>query len=263
MNPIQSLLQRKNKAILSVYFTAGYPHIHQTQTIIRSLQEKGADMVEIGLPFSDPLADGPVIQQSSEQALREGMNIDVLFTQLEEIRQEIHIPLVLMSYLNPMLQYGMEKVLQKSAEVGVSAFIIPDLPLSEFKKQYKALFDWYKISPVFMVSPDTSEERIREMDRVSDSFLYLLAIQGITGAKGYIGEAEQCFFKRVASYGLKNPLLAGFGIYSRQTFDAACIHTEGAIIGTAFINALENEKPIEESVTKFLESVLPQKNKTT
>jgi len=256
MNRIKELFKKKDKNILSVYFTVGFPELNATMEILSSLQKNGADIVEVGMPFSDPLADGPVIQHSSEVALSNGMNMDLLFDQTKDMRKQISIPLVLMGYLNPLLQYGVEKFLKRAAENGFDALIIPDLPMREYELQYKALFEKYNIKNIFLVTPDTSEERIRKIDALSDAFIYLVASSGTTGARDNVTNEQQNYFKRIASYKLNNPLLAGFGISNRETFEKACENTNGAIIGSAFIKVLEREKNIEQSIKNFITSVI-------
>ena len=236
MSRIKGLFQKKQKDILSVYFTAGFPELNSTMEILSSLQSNGVDMVEVGMPFSDPLADGPVIQHSSEIALQNGMNLDLLFEQTKKMREHITMPLVLMGYLNPLLQYGVEKFLQRASENGFDALIVPDLPVREYEFYYKALFEKYKIKNIFLITPDTPEVRVHKIDALSDAFIYLVATSGTTGAKNKVTDEQQDYFKRIASYQLKNPLLTGFGISNRDTFEKACAHTNGAIIGSAFIN---------------------------
>jgi len=213
-------------------------------------------MVEVGMPFSDPLADGPVIQHSSEIALRNGMNLDLLFEQTKDVRKHISMRLVLMGYLNPLLQYGVDKFLQRASENGFDALIVPDLPVREYELYYKALFEKYKIKNIFLITPDTTEERIRKIDALSDAFIYLVATSGTTGAKNNISDTQQDYFKRIASYQLKNPLLAGFGISNKETFEKACLHTNGAIIGSAFIKVLEKDKNTEQAIKNFVNSII-------
>lgn len=255
MNRIKELFQRKSKDVLSVYFTAGFPDLNSTMDILLSLQKSGVNIVEVGIPFSDPLADGPVIQHSSEVALRNGMNLDLLFEQIKDVRKYITIPLVLMGYLNPLLQYGIEKFLQRAAENGFDALIVPDLPVREYELYYKDLFEKYKIKNIFLITPDTPKERIHKIDALSDAFIYLVATSGTTGAKTNISHEQQDYFKRIASYQLKNPLLAGFGISNRNTFEKACTHTNGAIIGSAFIKALEQDTNTEQTIKNFVSSI--------
>ena len=255
MNRIKELFQRKNKDVLSFYFTAGFPELNSTMNVLLSLQKNGVDMIEVGMPFSDPLADGPVIQHSSKIALHNGMNLDLLFEQTKDMRKHITMPLVLMGYLNPLLQYGVEKFLQRASTNGFDALIVPDLPIREYELHYKASFEKYKIKNIFLVTPDTPKERIHKIDTLSDAFIYLVSTSGTTGAKTNISHEQQDYFKRIASYQLKNPLLAGFGISNRDTFDKACAHTNGAIIGSAFIKALEQNKDTEQAIKNFVTSI--------
>ena len=260
MNRIKDLFQKKHKNILSVYFTTGFPELNSTMNILSSLQKNGVDMVEVGIPFSDPLADGPVIQHSSEVALKNGMNLDMLFEQTKDVRKHINIPLVLMGYLNPLLQYGIEKFLQRAAENGFDALIVPDLPVIEYELYYKDLFEKYNIKNIFLITPDTSKERVHKIDILSDAFIYMVATSGTTGAKITVSNEQQDYFKRITSYQLKNPLLAGFGISNKDTFEKACADTNGAIIGSAFIKALEKDKNTEQAIKSFVNSIKQTEN---
>ncbi|MDC6351831.1 tryptophan synthase subunit alpha [Zeaxanthinibacter sp. PT1] len=237
MNRIQTKLQ-EDKKLLSIYFTAGYPQHGDTVKIIQSLEEHGVDMIEIGLPFSDPLADGPTIQESSTHALTHGMTTEKLFSQLQGIREKVSIPLIIMGYFNPVLQYGVEAFCKKCREIGIDGLILPDLPLREYQLQYKEIFDAYGLLNIFLITPQTSDERIREIDAASNGFLYLVSSASTTGAKSGFGQDQQDYFKRIAAMGLRNPLIAGFGISNAETFAQATEHTKGAIIGSAFIKYL-------------------------
>lgn len=241
MNRIKQILQEDDsKKLLSIYFTAGYPEPEDTTTILKELQKSGVDMVEIGLPFSDPLADGPVIQRSSEAALKSGMTTKKLFQQLEGIRETIDIPLLIMGYFNPILQFGVERFCQKCKETGIDGLIIPDLPLEEYELQYKEIFQKYDLLPVFLITPQTSEERIREIDKASEGFIYMVSSASVTGGTTGFGKDQKEYFTRVSKMGLKSPLIVGFGIKDSQTFTQATEHTKGAIIGSAFIKHLSN-----------------------
>ncbi|MCB9426411.1 MAG: tryptophan synthase subunit alpha [Flavobacteriales bacterium] len=253
MNRIQQKLQ-ENKKLLSIYFTAGYPQIDDTVTIIEKLQENGVDMIEIGLPFSDPLADGPVIQESSTKALNNGMTTKKLFEQIQNIRQTVDIPLVIMGYFNPMLQYGMEAFCAKCASIGIDGLIIPDLPVDVYDREYKAIFEKYNLSNIFLITPQTSDERIRYIDSVSDAFIYMVSSAAVTGAKGSFGEIQQQYFERVNGLKLKNPQIVGFGISNKITFEQATTYAKGAIIGSAFINMITKDgvKGIDNFVKKVL-----------
>ncbi len=231
------------KKVLSIYFTAGYPELEDTVPIIQELEKQGVDMIEIGLPFSDPLADGPVIQDSSTQALKNGMSTEVLFRQLKEIRKSANIPLVIMGYFNPVLQYGVEAFCKQCSECGIDGLILPDLPLYEFEEDYAAIFKKYNLGISFLVTPQTSEERIRKIDEHSTGFIYLVSTASTTGKTSEFDNAVMKYFERVSKMKLKNPLMVGFGIYNAKTFEQATQFTDGAIIGSAFIRDLkENGK---------------------
>ena len=237
---IEQLFQNK-KDILSIYFTAGYPAHSDTLPILTSLQAQGVDMVEIGLPFSDPLADGPVIQQSSTQALALGMTTEVLFEQLKDVRSKIDIPLVIMGYFNPVLQFGVAEFCKKCAETGIDAVILPDLPLTVYEREYKAIFESHGIHLIFLITPQTSDERIRALDQASKGFIYLVSTASVTGSGAGFGQAQANYFKRISDMKLQNPIVVGFGIKDRETFAQATAHADGAIIGSAFINALSDQ----------------------
>jgi len=240
MNRIQQKLQ-EDKKLLSIYFSAGYPNLNDTVTIIQNLEKNGVDMIEIGLPFSDPLADGPTIQESSTQALYNGMTTKLLFEQLTGIRQTVKIPLIIMGYFNPMLQYGVEEFCQKCAEIGIDGLIIPDLPVDIYAENYKAIFEKYGLLNVFLITPQTSEERIRFIDSVSNGFIYMVSSASVTGSQSGFGNTQEDYFKRIAAMNLKNPQIVGFGINNRETFTQATQYAKGAIIGSAFIkNLTEN-----------------------
>lgn len=252
MNRINSKLS-ENKKLLSIYFTAGYPTINDTVSIIQELEKNGVDMIEIGLPFSDPLADGPTIQASSTAALNNGMSTDLLFDQLKNIRKTVQIPLLIMGYFNPMFQYGIEAFCKKCNEIGIDGLIIPDLPLKEYQDQYKETFESNNLKNIFLITPQTSNDRIQEIDAVSNSFIYMVSSSSVTGSSGSFGEKESSYFERIAALNLKNPQIIGFGINSKETFQAAVKHQKGAIIGSAFINFLNtNDKSEVKSFIKQL-----------
>ncbi len=259
MSRIKELFEKKKKELVSIYFTAGFPTVDSTMQILSALQENGTDIVELGMPFSDPLADGPVIQHSSEVAIKNGMNLDLLFEQTKEMRKSISIPIVLMGYLNPLLQYGLDKFLKRAAENGFDALIIPDLPIREYEMQYKPLFEKHGLQNIFLVTPQTNEERVRHIDKISNAFIYLVSSASTTGAKDKFATEQENYFKRIASYKLNNPLLTGFGISNRQTFEQACKYTNGAIIGSAFIKALEKDNNIKSVVSNFIHSIVKEK----
>ena len=238
-----------------MYFTAGYPQLEDTGRIMKALQAAGADIVEVGIPFSDPVADGPTIQQSNDIALKNGISLKKIFEQLGEVKKDIEIPVILMGYVNPVLQYGVEAFCERCAETGVSGLIIPDLPMQEYLEEYKAVFERYGLINIFLITPQTSDERIREIDRNSRGFIYMVSSASTTGAKSGISHEQIAYFQRVKSLKLQNPVLIGFGISNKETFDRACEYAPGAIIGSAFIKALGSAGDIEESVREFVKSV--------
>ena len=255
MNRIKKLFSDKKKNIVSIYFTAGFPKLNDTNTILSSLQKHGTDLIEIGMPYSDPLADGPVIQHSSMIALQNGITIKKLFEQLKDCRHTIHLPLILMGYLNPVLQYGIEKFCSDAQSVGIDGIILPDLPLHEYATEYKKLFQKYELDFIFLIAPETSEKRIRKIDAMSKGFIYAVSSSSITGTDKDMS-AQQKYFKRLEDMKLKNPVMIGFGIKDNKTFSQACKHASGAIIGTAYIKAIENSNNIEVDTEKFLNSIL-------
>lgn len=252
MNRINQKLQ-EDKKILSIYFSAGYPSLNDTVQIIQDLEKSGIDMIEIGLPFSDPLADGPTIQESSTQALYNGMATEVLFNQLADIRKTVAIPLIIMGYFNPMLQYGMENFCKKCAEIGIDGLIIPDLPVDVYAREFKATFEKYGLINVFLITPQTSEERIRFIDSVSDGFIYMVSSASVTGSQSGFGNTQEEYFKRIADMNLKNPQVVGFGINNAETFNQATQYAKGAIIGSAFIKNLT--KNGVESIGEFAKGI--------
>jgi tryptophan synthase alpha chain len=255
MTRIQELFKQKQKKVLNLYCTAGFPQLDSTVPVMKSLQNNGADLIELGMPYSDPLADGPVIQASSARALHNGMTISRLFDQLKDFRKEIHVPVILMGYLNPLLQYGFEKFCQKAREVGIDGLIIPDIPMYEYEKEYKEIIKKYGLDFIFLITPETSEERIRQLDEKSSGFLYAVSSSSITGSDKDFSAVEN-YLERIGNMHLKNPVLVGFGIRDNATFQTACKYTNGAIIGTAYIKAIEQTKDIERSTKEFLDGVL-------
>jgi len=252
MNRIDQKFQ-EDKKLLSIYFSAGHPNLEDTVPILKKLQAAGVDMVEIGLPFSDPLADGPTIQESSTKALGNGMTTEKLFSQLENIREHIDIPLVLMGYFNPMMQYGIEKFCQRCEAIGIDGLIIPDLPVDVYHEEYKTLFDAHGLYNMFLITPQTPEERIRYIDEVSNGFIYMVSSASVTGAKNTFGQTQTDYFDRIAKMGLSTPTVVGFGISNAETYTAATTHSKGAIIGSAFIQFLENEGV--EKINQFISSI--------
>lgn len=252
MNRINQKLA-KNQKILSLYFTAGYPELNDTVSILQELEKSGVDLVEIGLPFSDPLADGPTIQESSTKAIANGMTTKLLFEQLKNVREKVKIPLLIMGYFNPMLQFGMEKFCQKCAEVGIDGLIIPDLPLAIYEENYKSLFEKYNLKNIFLITPQTSEERILKIDSLSDSFIYMVSSASVTGSQSGFGKKERDYFSRISSLELKNPQVIGFGIKDEATFLQATEFQKGAIIGSAFVKFL-GKNSISE-IGEFVKSI--------
>jgi tryptophan synthase alpha chain len=248
---------RNKKNILNVYITAGYPNLNDTVEIVKELANKGVDMVEIGMPFSDPLADGPTIQFSSEVAIKNGITLALIFEQVAEIRKTVQIPIILMGYYNQMLQYGVEQFVKKANEVGVDALIIPDLPLDIYQKEYKPLFDQYDLKVSFLITPQTTDERIRVIAKESSAFLYVVSSYAITGGKSVIEDYQTEYFEKIKNMNLNTPKLIGFGISNRETFNRACQYAEGAIIGSSFIKVLGESENLKESINQFVKSVNP------
>ncbi|HXC04971.1 MAG TPA: tryptophan synthase subunit alpha [Bacteroidia bacterium] len=253
MNRIQQLFQQK-KNILSVYFSAGYPSLADTPRLITALAGNGADLIEIGIPFSDPLADGPVIQHSSEVALENGMSVRILFQQLRAFspHRPKDLPLILMGYLNPLMQYGMENFCREAKACGIDGLIIPDLPLQEYLDLYQPLFEKYGLLNIFLITPQTPEARIRLIDKHSKGFIYLVSAASTTGVKGDISAEQETYFKRIRDLKLNNPLLIGFGISDAPAFQKACAYASGAIVGSAFVKAVTDSKQIERDVQAFI-----------
>ena len=262
MSRISELFAGKKERILNVYCTAGYPQLDSTLKVIEALMKNGADMIELGMPYSDPLADGPVIQHSSTIAIANGMTIAKLFEQLKDFRQSLRrggdvggIPVVLMGYMNPVLQYGFEKFCKDAAAVGIDGLILPDLPMYEFETIYGAIIKKYGLDFIFLVTPETSEERVKKLDELSTGFLYAVSSSSTTGSDKNMDDTEN-YLQKLKKWQLKNPVLVGFGIKDRQTFDAACKYANGAIIGSAFIKALETNDSVENSVKAFADKIL-------
>ena len=252
MNRINQKLQEDQK-ILSIYFSAGYPNLNDTVQIIQDLEKNGVDMIEIGLPFSDPLADGPTIQASSTQALHNGMTTQVLFDQLKDIRKTVQIPLVIMGYFNPMLQYGVEQFCATCAEIGIDGLIIPDLPVDVYASEYKSIFEQYGLKNIFLITPQTSDERIRFIDSVSDGFIYMVSSASVTGSSAGFGNTQEAYFQRIAQMNLNNPQIIGFGINNAETFQQATQFAKGAIIGSAFITYLKENGTA--NIKAFVQSI--------
>ena len=257
MNRIEKLFKEKSNGILSVFFTAGFPALKSTGLIVGALEKAGVDLIEIGIPFSDPIADGPTIQDSNKVALRNGMSVKVLLEQIQKIRKEVSIPIILMGYLNPVLQYGFEKFCTEAASNGVDGLILPDMPLEEFEQDYRTITEKNGLINIFMVSPTTSDERIRKIDSISRGFIYAISSSSTTGARSEFSNDQAKYFIRLKDLGLKNPFLVGFGISNHQTFSKASEYSSGAIVGSAFINLLKEAKDINQEIEQFIEQIRP------
>lgn len=254
MNRIDALFQNKQDA-LTIYFTAGYPQLNDTVTIIEELANNGADLIEIGLPFSDPLADGPTIQATSKQALDNGMSTKLLFEQLEDIRTKTDVPLVIMGNLNPVLQYGIEAFCAKCNEVGIDGLILPDLPPDLFEAEYKSTFDRYGLHLILLITPETSDERIRYIDNLSGGFVYLVSSSSTTGAKSGFGDEQLQYFNRMRDMKLSTPTQIGFGISNHETYRSVCEYADGAIIGSAFLKAIAGADDLADGIAGFMRSI--------
>ena len=253
-NKLTQLFQQENKNLLNVYCTAGYPKLSSTTEVLFALQENGVDMIEVGMPYSDPIADGPVIQQSNMVAIENGMTIELLFEQLNSVKNTITVPLIMMGYLNPVLQYGLEKFCEDAAAAGIAGIILPDLPMYEYEELYAPLFKKNKLCFIFLITPQTSEERIKKADKLSSGFLYAVSSSSTTGSN-LNKEDKTAYFERIADVKLKNPLMIGFGINDRATFDTACKYASGAIIGSAYIKALTENNDINASTANFIQTI--------
>lgn len=252
MNRIHQKL-KEDKKLLSIYFSAGYPKLKDTVTIIENLEKSGVDMIEIGLPFSDPLADGPTIQASSTQALKNGITTEILFEQLKDIRKTVQTPLIIMGYFNPMLQYGVEAFCKKCSEIGIDGLIIPDLPVDVYNEEYQSIFEMFGLINVFLITPQTSNNRIHFIDSISNGFIYMVSSAGVTGSQSGFGDNQKEYFKRISNMDLKNPQIVGFGINNSDTFNDATKYAKGAIIGSAFIKFLKDNTV--NDIYKFVESI--------
>ena len=255
MNRIHYLFNTKQDRVLSIYFTAGFPKLEDTIPVMEAIEAGGADIIEIGIPYSDPIADGPTIQDSNMIALENGMSMKKLFDQLKGFRAKVHLPVVLMGYLNPIIQFGMEEFCKKCKEVGVDGLIVPDLPMQQYLDEYKSLFDSYGLVNTFLISPQTSEKRIREIDENTDGFIYMVSSHSITGAKADISDEQIAYFERVKAMNLKNPRLIGFGISDAQTFTTASQYSNGAIIGSAFIKKMKDAQDLSQDIQDYLRAV--------
>jgi tryptophan synthase alpha chain len=252
MNRIDNLFKEKKEKILTVYFTAGYPELNDTLPIIKELENNEVDMIEIGIPFSDPLADGPIIQASSQKALENGMSIRLLFQQIRDIRKEVKIPLILFGYLNPVLQYGFEKFCNDASKIGIDGIILPDLPMSEYKKYYETFIKNNSLHFIFLISPETSAKRVKQIDKNSTGFIYVVSSSSTTGTKNEIQKSQIEYFERIKSMQLNHPSLIGFGIYDNKTFETACKYSNGAIIGSAFIKSISQGADLKQNIKEFI-----------
>ena len=255
MSQINKLLKTKKGQLLNVYCTAGFPALDSTMPVMQALQDNGVDMIELGMPYSDPLADGPVIQASSTKALANGMTLAKLFEQLKDFRKHIHIPVILMGYMNPVLQYGFEKFCANAKAVGIDGLILPDLPVYEYETEYGAIIQKHGLDFIFLVTPETSDERIKKLDELSTGFLYAVSSSSTTGKDKNMTDVS-AYLQRLQTLGLKNPVIVGFGIKDKNTFEAACKYANGAIIGTAYIKALENSKDVSATTREFLTAIV-------
>lgn len=254
-NRIKDLFETKKKNILSVYYTAGFPTLDSTVLIAETLEKSGADLIEIGIPYSDPIADGPTIQESNKIALNNGIKLSLIIEHVKSIRKSVKIPIILMGYVNPVMQYGVEKFARDAAAAGVDGVILPDLPMDAYLDEYKKLFDSVNLSNTFLISPTTSEERIRKIDEVTDGFIYAVSASSTTGAKGTFAAEQLAYFKRLKALHLKNPYLIGFGISNNETFSTAGTYCAGAIVGSAFINVLKDSKNVATDIASFVTSL--------
>ncbi len=255
MNRINKLFQRKQKGILNIYCTAGYPELEATRTILHHLELAGTDMVEIGMPYSDPLADGPTIQESSTIALKNGMSVKKLFDQLEGIRPQIQMPVLLMGYLNPVIRYGLEAFFSKCNEVGVDGLILPDMPLYEYSNIFLPLFERYDLKPIFLITPQTSTKRIHSIDELSNAFIYVVSSASTTGKKAGFDDNTIAYFKKIQQMELKTPTLIGFGISTNEAYQTACEYSNGAIVGSEFIRMLGESPNPEEDIGRFIDKI--------
>jgi tryptophan synthase alpha chain len=255
MNRIDEVFSKKKKGVLNIYFTAGYPKIDDTLRIVRALEAAGVDLIEIGIPYSDPIADGPTIQDSSQKALDAGMSLKLLMKQLQDLRKYVKIPVILMGYINPVLQYGFTKFCQDCKGVGIDGVILPDLPMQEYVEMYQQTFEEHGIYNIFLMTPQTSEKRVFQINEASKGFIYMVSSASITGAKQEVSQAQIDYFERIQKMNLSVQRLIGFGISNKETFDNACQYASGAIIGSAFINQL-NKDDSDEAITSFVGSII-------
>lgn len=255
MNRIDKLFDKEKNGVLSVYFTAGFPNLNDTVPVIESLEKNGVKLIEIGIPFSDPMADGPVIQASGSKALENGMCLRILFNQLSTVRESVQIPLVLMGYLNPIMQFGFDNFCAEAKRCGIDGVIIPDLPFEDYLVNYKSIAEAHNLHIIMLITPETSDERIRLIDSHTGGFIYMVSTASVTGAKTSFGDDNLAYFRRVNAMKLKNPRMIGFGISNKSTFDAACNNASGAIIGSKFVTLLQSEETIDGAVEELIEAI--------
>jgi len=254
VNRIKNVFEQKKSSVLSIFFTAGYPHLNSTVDIAEALEKAGADFLEIGIPYSDPLADGPVIQNSSQKAIENGMTVKVLFEQLKDLRKRVSIPVLLMGYVNPVLQYGVERFCSSCVEVGVDGLIVPDLPMYEYEEMYRSCFESKGLSNIFLITPHTSDERIHKIDELSNGFIYLLSSSSTTGKNLAVSTGTEDYFGRIKNMELKNPTMIGFGISDNKSFGKASEYANGAIVGSAFVRLLDSEDYMDK-IPGFIQSL--------
>ena len=254
-NRINTLLKSSKKNILSVFYTAGFPSLNDTAIVAKVLEEAGADLIEIGIPFSDPVADGPAIQESNKVALQNGMTLKLLLEQVSALRKQVNLPIILMGYINPVLQYGVAEFCRDAEAAGVDGVILPDLPLLEYENEYKQLFEEHGLKNIFLISPTTSEDRIRKIDAASSSFIYAVSASSTTGTKSSFTSEQESYFKKLKDLKLSNPFLIGFGISNHSLFVTACEFGRGAIVGSAFINVLKNAKDLKTEIAYFVKEL--------
>ena len=259
MNRISALFSKATEPILNVYTTAGFPHLEDTMTVLNALQAGGVDIIEVGMPYSDPVADGETIQLSNQAALEQGMSVAHLFEQLKDMRKSITVPVLLMGYINPVLQYGVEAFCAKCAEVGVDGLILPDLPMVEYEASYREIFEKYGLFNILLITPQTNDERIRHIDSVSRGFIYMVSSASTTGAKTGISADQELYFSRIAAMNLQNPRLIGFGISDHESFVKASKNASGAIIGSAFVKMIAQAKDLSAEIVAFVQSIKGKK----
>jgi tryptophan synthase alpha chain len=254
-NRITQLFEKKKNNILNLYFTAGYPKLQDTNILIQAIEEAGADIIEIGMPYSDPVADGPVIQQSNMVAIDNGMTVKKLLEQLKNIREKSTIPIILMGYFNPVMQYGVENFVKEAHAIGVDGVILPDLPMEEYEREYKTLFETHHLSNIFLITPNTTEARIRKIDEISSGFIYMVSTNSTTGNESKNTDDVINYFERIKNMNLKNPRLIGFNIKDKKSFEQACAYANGAIIGSAYIRMLSNSHLIADDTHQFINNI--------